>query len=280
MSTTGTLFVIAVPLGNPRDISARAIETLRMADDVYSEDTRSAARLLREVGIERSSRSCFDGNEGQRAEEIAQALLGGRNVALVSEAGTPAVSDPGFRVVRAAIAVGARVVPVPGASAPLCALVASGLPTDRFFFAGFPPRKGGGRREFFQMLSRIPATLILFESPVRVAETMADLAEVLGDRQACLAREISKTHEEFVRGTLKELAGRYEDERPLGEITLVVAGVDPAANVVDDEELGRRAQMMLNAGNSARDVTRMLVEETGLPRKRVYGVVLGVRGDG
>jgi 16S rRNA (cytidine1402-2'-O)-methyltransferase len=279
MSAGGILYVIAVPLGNPQDISARAIETLRTVDDVYSEDTRSAARLLRELGIERSSRSCFDGNEGQRADEIAQALVGGRNVALISEAGTPAVSDPGFRVVRAAIEVGARVVPVPGASAPLCALVASGLPTDRFFFAGFAPRKGGGRRDFFRMLEAIPATLILFESPVRVAETMAELAEVLGDRQACLAREISKTHEEFVRGTLKELAGRYQDERPLGEITLVVAGFDPASVVVDDDELGRRAKAMLAAGKSARDVTHLLVEQTGLPRNRVYGVVLGQKAD-
>jgi 16S rRNA (cytidine1402-2'-O)-methyltransferase len=224
-SHPGTLYVVASAIGNPQDLSPRALETLRTADLVLAEDTRSARKLLDGHGIDRRTQSCFDANEPARAAQAATLLRSGASIALLSEAGTPTVSDPGYRVVRAAIAAGARVVPVPGPSAVLAALVGSGLPTDRFFFVGFPPRKTGARQALLAQLRSLPATLVFFESPHRVASTLADLSAVLGkDRPACLARELTKTHEEFVRGTLAELADRYASERPLGEVTLVVGG--------------------------------------------------------
>jgi probable S-adenosylmethionine-dependent methyltransferase, YraL family len=228
----GTLYVVASSIGNPDDFSPRAIETLRQVAVVLAEDTRSARKLLSSHGIDRRTQSCFDANEPERAQEACAFLRAGQSVALLSEAGTPTVSDPGYRVVRAAVAMGARVVPVPGPSALLAALVASGLPTANFYFAGFPPRKTGARRLLFTRLGQLGATLIFYESPHRVGPTLAELSAVLGEsRPACLARELTKTHEELVRGTLGELAERYATVRPLGEITLVVGGASEGAPV-------------------------------------------------
>jgi 16S rRNA (cytidine1402-2'-O)-methyltransferase len=279
MSPLGTLFVVASPIGNAGDLSPRAIETLRMADVVLAEDTRSARKLLSAHGIERRTQSCFDANESERATEAGAMLRAGQNVALLSEAGTPTVSDPGFRVVRAAIAVGARVVPLPGPSAVLAALVASGLPTDSFFFAGFPPRKTGARRLLFTRLGELGTTLVFFESPHRVGTTLTELATVLGEsRPVCLARELTKTHEEFVRGTLGELARRYADTRPLGEVTLVVGGAGEGKRGGDDEDaLVSRARALLATGLSARDVADALAAESRRPRRDIYQLVLAVR---
>lgn len=276
----GTLYVVASSIGNPADLSPRAIETLRVADVVLAEDTRSARKLLLSHGIDRRTQSCFDANEPERAGEAAAWLRAGQNVALISEAGTPAVSDPGYRVVRAAIEAGARVVPVPGASAVLSALVASGLPTDSFFFAGFPPRKTGARRLLFSRLGQLGATLVFYESPHRVGGTLAELVAVLGpSRPACLARELTKTHEEFVRGSLGELAERYATVRPLGEVTLVVGGVgnDEEAGEEDEDALVARAQALLGTGLSARDVADALAAESNRPRRDIYQLVLAVR---
>ena len=185
----GTLYVVASSIGNPDDFSPRAIETLRHVDVVLAEDTRSARKLLSSHGIDRRTQSCFDANEPERAQEACAFLRAGQSVALLSEAGTPAVSDPGYRVVHAAVAIGAPVVPIPGPSALLAALVASGLPTANFYFAGFPPRKTGARRLLFTRLGQLGATLIFYESPHRVGPTLAELAAVLGEaRPACLAR--------------------------------------------------------------------------------------------
>jgi 16S rRNA (cytidine1402-2'-O)-methyltransferase len=276
----GTLHVVSSSIGNPGDLSPRAIETLRSADVVLAEDTRSARKLLVAHGIERRTQSCFDANERERAEEAAALLRAGQNLALLSEAGTPAVSDPGYRVVRAAIAAGARVVPVPGPSAVLAALVASGLPTDSFFFAGFPPRKAGARRLLFSRLGQLGATLVFYESPHRVGATLGELASVLGaTRPACLARELTKTHEEIVRGTLGELAERYASTRPLGEVTLVIGGVDDGgdASVDDEDAMVERARMLLGTGLSARDVADTLAGESKRPRRDIYQLVLAVR---
>jgi 16S rRNA (cytidine1402-2'-O)-methyltransferase len=273
------LYVVSTPLGDPRDLSPRAIETLAGADVVFAEDTRTAGELLARHGLRKALRSCFDANEAARAAELGALLGAGRSAALVSEAGTPAVSDPGYELVRAAVAAGARVVPVPGPSALLAALVASGLPTARFFFGGFPPRKPGARRRIFEDVRALPATLIFYESPRRVAETLRDLAEALGgDRPACLARELTKPHEELVRGTLAELAARYEAARPLGEVTLVVGGAPDEAgrDAGADDALAARASALLAAGHSARDVAQRLAEETGRPRREVYERVLAL----
>jgi 16S rRNA (cytidine1402-2'-O)-methyltransferase len=200
-------------------------------------------------------------------------------VALVSDAGTPLLSDPGFRVVTAAIEVGAQVVPVPGASALLAALVGAGLPTDQFTFLGFPPRKPGARRRLFESVRALPFTLVFYESPMRTGATLADLASVLGaQRLACVARELTKPYEEFVRGTLGDLAARYRDDRPLGEITLVVAGASagtPAdGEELDDDELAARVDRLLADGQSARDIADTLAAATGRPRRAIYQLVV------
>jgi 16S rRNA (cytidine1402-2'-O)-methyltransferase len=272
----GTLFVIATSLGNPGDLSPRAVEALRAAEVLFTEDTRTTRRLLAAHHLDRPTLSCFDANEEARAAEAAALLAAGKTIGLVSEAGVPTISDPGYRLVRAAIDAGARVVPVPGPSALLLALVGSGLPPDRFFFAGFPPRKPGARRALFSSLRALPATLIFYESPHRVAATLADLAEILGDRPACLARELTKTHEELVRDRLAALAARYADDRPLGEVTLVVGGA-PEPTTADEPTLRARAAELLAEGLSTRDVVDQLTSETALPRAQIYDLVLAAK---
>jgi 16S rRNA (cytidine1402-2'-O)-methyltransferase len=275
-----TLYVVASSIGNPQDLSPRALETLRTADLVLAEDTRSARKLLDGHGIDRRTQSCFDANEPARAEQAATLLRSGTSIALLSEAGTPTVSDPGYRVVRAAIAAGARVVPVPGPSAVLAALVGSGLPTDRFLFLGFPPRKAGARQELLEQVRGLPVTLVFFESPHRVVATLGDLATVLGkDRPACLCRELTKTHEEFVRGTLAELASKYESERPLGEVTLLVGGASAQeqGDGLSEEKLQARGRALLDSGLSVRDAADALASETGRPRRETYRLVLDLR---
>jgi 16S rRNA (cytidine1402-2'-O)-methyltransferase len=296
----GTLFVVATPLGNPSDLSPRAADTLRAADVILAEDTRTARRLLAQIGSARPSAaanadadaddanhpatdrrlvlSCYDANEGERAQEVLGWLAEGKSVALVSEAGTPLVSDPGFRVVSAVAAAGGRVVPVPGPSALLAALVGAGLPPDRFVFLGFPPRKSGARRRLFEGVRALPFTLVLYESPLRAGATLADLAAVLGGaRRACLARELTKPYEELVRGTLADLAERYRETRPLGEVTLVVAGADedsPGGESLSDDDVQERARELRAEGLSARDTADRLAAETGRPRREVYRLVV------
>jgi len=278
----GVLYVVSSTLGNPDDLSPRALAVLGAVDTIFAEDTRTAGRLLEARGISRPLRSCFDANEAARADEAAALLREGRSLALLSEAGTPTVSDPGFRLVRAAIGAGARVVPVPGPSAVLAALVGSGLPTDRFLFLGFPPRKPGARRAQLTALRSLPATLVLYESPHRAGETLADLAATLGaERPACVARELTKEHEEFVRASLGELAERYREARPLGEVTLVVGGAPEVEESAEgDAELTRRAHALLAAGYSTRSVADILAAETGRRRKDLYDLVLAAGGGG
>jgi 16S rRNA (cytidine1402-2'-O)-methyltransferase len=277
-SVPGTLTVVATPLGNPADLSPRAAAALREAQLIVAEDTRSARRLLAGLGQAGGSptiMSCFDANEASRAAEVAARLGAGSDVVLISEAGTPLVSDPGYRIVGAAIAAGARIVPVPGPSALLAALVGAGLPTDRFMFLGFPPRKSGQRRRLFESVRPLPFTLILYESPLRTAETLADLAAVFGaERIACVARELTKEHEEFVRDSLGALAARYAVDRPLGEVTLVVAGAGDHAGIdLDDADLLERADALKAQGHSTRDAARELSELTGRPRRDVYRLI-------
>jgi 16S rRNA (cytidine1402-2'-O)-methyltransferase len=273
----GTLAVVATPLGDVRDLSPRAAETLRTADLIVAEDTRSARRLLAEIGAgTKTILSCFDANEATRAAEVAERLVAGATVALISEAGTPLVSDPGYRIVTAAIAAGARVVPIPGPSAVLAALVGAGLPTDRFLFLGFPPRKSGARRRLFESVRSLPYTLVLYESPLRTGATLADLAAVLGDaRRACVARELTKPYEELVRDTLATLAARYESDRPLGEVTLVVEGAPDTAPAeeLDDSEILARAAELTATGQSTGDAARALAELTGRPRREIYNLI-------
>jgi 16S rRNA (cytidine1402-2'-O)-methyltransferase len=277
VSPPGRLTVVATPLGDARDLSPRAAAALREAELIVAEDTRSARRLLAEIGAGGGTTilSCFDANETARATEVAGRLADGGDVVLISEAGTPLVSDPGYRIVAAAIAAGARVVPIPGPSAVLAALVGAGLPTDRFLFLGFPPRKSGGRRRLFAGLQTLPYTLVFYESPLRTAATLVDLAAVLGGaRRACVARELTKPHEEFVRDSLDALAARYAEDRPLGEVTLVVAGASAGAGVdLDDDEIRERAAELIAAGQSTGGAARELATLTGRLRRDIYNLI-------
>jgi 16S rRNA (cytidine1402-2'-O)-methyltransferase len=274
----GTLLVVATPIGNLGDLSARAAEALRSAEVVVAEDTRRTRTLLAHVGAHPGdllSLPAFD--EEGRVDRIVSRLAAGATVALVTDAGTPGVSDPGTRLVEAAWGAGARVVPVPGPSAALAALSASGLPGDRFLFAGFLPRKGGARAEALRWLSQVPATLVLFEAGNRAAGTLADLEASFGDRPAALARELTKLHEEIARGRLSELRARFPDDLR-GEVTLVVGGStgEPAEGPAEapEEEIRRR----LAAGEAPTEVARAVSRAHGLARGEAYALVERVRG--
>lgn len=278
----GTLFIVGTPIGNLEDLSLRAARILREADLIAAEDTRSAKTLLNHVdalgpGVNPVRRliSYFEGNEAEREEEIYDALAQGRDVAVISEAGMPGISDPGHRAIAAAIEAGARVEVIPGPNAALAALVASGLPTDRFTFIGFPPRETGARQELFGTLRNEVATLIFYEAPDRVGATLADLAAALGgDRRASLGRELTKLHEEHVRGTLADLAARYAEVSPRGECTLVVAGGAAAAAAIDIEAELRR---LLESGLGPKDAAARLVVVTGKPRRQLYQLALSLQ---
>ncbi len=278
---SGTLFIVGTPIGNLEDLSLRAARVLREADVIAAEDTRSAKVLLAHAGAGHARViSLFDGNEASRVAAICDELAAGKKVAVISEAGMPGISDPGARVVDAAITAGARVEVIPGPNAALCALVGSGLPASHFAFFGFPPRESGARRALFGSLRSELGTLIFYEAPDRVAETLDDLAAAFGaDRRASLGRELTKIHEEHVRGTLGELAAKYRDTAPRGECTLVVAGGTAAAPEVDIEA---ELQKLLDAGLGPKDAAQRLVVVTGKPRRQLYQLALslqrGLRG--
>jgi len=226
--TAGTLYLVATPIGNLEDITLRALRTLRECDVVAAEDTRHTGKLLRHFEISKPLLSCFQFNEARRSEQILERLQRGEKVALVTDAGSPGISDPGERVVRATLAAGLRVESVPGPSALVAALTASGLPTDEFHFVGFLPHKPGQRRKRLESLLGIPGTLVLYESPYRIGRLLGELAEVFPDRQVVLARELTKKFEEFLRGTPAELLARTADRSLKGEF---VALISPAVAI-------------------------------------------------
>ncbi len=285
--TAGVLYVVATPIGNLEDLSPRAARVLREVEVIAAEDTRSAAVLLERadgggpVNPARRVRSLFEGNEAERAADLVAVLTSGRSVAVISEAGTPGVSDPGLRMVRAAIAAGVEVVPVPGPSAVLAALVGSGLPTDSFLFVGFLPREPGARAEAVGRLRDQTATRIFYEAPDRVAATLATMAEALGDdRPACLSRELTKRFEEHVRGEVAALRDRFAAAAPRGECTIVVGGAAPGVTraAIDVEAEVKR---LLADGLGPKDVAQRLVVKTGRPRRELYQLALALaRGGG
>jgi 16S rRNA (cytidine1402-2'-O)-methyltransferase len=222
--TPGTLYLVATPIGNLEDITLRALRTLKECDVVAAEDTRRTGQLLKHFGLSRPLLSYFQFNEARRSEEIIERLRSGQKVALVTDAGSPGISDPGERVVRAAIAAGLRVEPVPGPSALVAALTASGLPTDEFHFIGFLPHKTGQRRRELERLRSIGGTLVLYESPYRIEKLLLELQEVFPDRQVVLARELTKKFEESLRGTPSELLHVLEQRSVKGECVVMVAG--------------------------------------------------------
>ena len=222
--TPGTLYLVATPIGNLEDITLRALRTLKECDVVAAEDTRHTGNLLRHFGISKPLLSCFQFNEARRSEQILQRLQQGEKVALVTDAGSPGISDPGERVVRAAVAAGVRVEAVPGASALVAALTASGLPTDEFHFVGFLPHKPGQRRKRLESLLTVPGTLVLYESPYRIERLLGELAEVFPERQVVLARELTKKFEEFLRGTPAELQAATAKRSLKGEFVALIHG--------------------------------------------------------
>nr|MDT0658140.1 16S rRNA (cytidine(1402)-2'-O)-methyltransferase [Micromonospora sp. DSM 115978] len=277
ISEFGRLVLLGVPLGNPGDASSRLRDTLSTADIVAAEDTRRLSRLARDLAVTVPGRivSYFEGNEDRRTPDLVDALRAGAVVALVTDGGMPSVSDPGYRLVRAALDAGVPVTSAPGPSAVTTALALSGLPTDRFCFEGFPPRSGGPRRSRLRALAAEERTIVFFEAPHRIAATLADLAEAFGpDRPAAVCRELTKTYEEVVRRPLGELAAWASTGEPRGEITLVVAGAEPvAAPRPPDDRLRAEVADREAAGSSRRDAITAVATEYGLRRRELYAVV-------
>ena len=282
MSASGTLTLVATPIGNLGDFTPRAADALAGADIIACEDTRVTRKLLRLTGTASTARMVpyHDHNGAEMRPWLLEQLEAGRQVALVSDAGTPLVSDPGYKLVAACRDAGITVVAVPGASAVLAALTVSGLPSDRFMFAGFLPAAEGARRSQITELAELTATTIWFETPARIARSLTDMADILGPRDAVIARELTKLHEEILRGTLDELAARLASGPALkGEIVLLVAGRSRDDEAMDDAQLAAMLRAELE-GQRLRDAVKSVVEMTGLPRNRVYRLALDLTGDG
>lgn len=262
---------MSTPIGNLGDFSFRAVDVLRSVAQVLAEDTRHSRTLLDRYEIATPVASYHEHNEAKMTPRILERLRQGESFALISDAGTPLLSDPGARLVAAAIGAGFKVTPVPGASALLAALVASGIGAERFTFFGFLPRKGRERAAALAELASLPHTAVIYEAPTRLAETLADLATSgSGDRMAAVAREMTKQFEEVRRGTVSALQAYYNDTPPRGELVLVIAGVRPVS--VDESEVRERARALKSEGRSVRDVVAQLVSELGVPRNRAYQI--------
>jgi 16S rRNA (cytidine1402-2'-O)-methyltransferase len=272
------LYLVATPIGNLGDISRRALDVLRRADRIACEDTRVTRKLLSAEGIATPVTAYHDYSGPRERRRLLQAIADGAAVALVSDAGTPLVSDPGFKLVREAIGEGLAVTALPGPSAPLVALLLSGLPSDRFFFGGFLPAKGGARRAALQDLTSLDASLIFFEGSQRLAASLADMATVLGAREAAVARELTKLHEEVRRGSLAELADHYQTAGPpRGEIVIVVGPPTPAeAGAGFDLDAALRDAL---GHASLRDAAAAVAAASGLPRRQVYARALELAKD-
>jgi len=276
--SSGTLYIIATPIGNLEDITFRAVRILGEVDLIAAEDTRHSRKLLSHFNISKPLTSYFDHNRQFKGERILSELRQGKTVALISDAGTPCVSDPGYHLVRDAVLEGIPVIPIPGACAAVAALSASGLPSDNFTFAGFPPSRQGKRKTFLAGLVGLPGTLILYEAPHRLEETLRDMGEVLGERRIVVARELTKIFEEFVRGSVSEVLAVVSQGRVRGEVVILVApGESSPPDVEPLEELLQR--LLDEEGLSVKDAARKASEITGVPRNEAYAEALRVRNN-
>lgn len=274
---SAALYLIATPIGNLEDITLRALRVLREeVDRIACEDTRHSRKLLDHYGISKPLVSYHDHNESDRTVELLGALRGGERIALISDAGTPLISDPGYRLAAAAAAEGIAVIPIPGPSALLAALCAGGLPTDTFVFGGFLPAKQGQRRKVLEQWAATPATLVFHEAPHRIVETLEDIAAMLGDRAVVVARELTKLHEEFVRGPATEVAKKLRESGPRGEITLLIgrAGERPP----DDTPLAEAVERVMATGLERMEAIKFVARERGLAKRDVYQAVEAERG--
>ncbi len=270
------LFLVSTPIGNLEDITLRALRVLKEVDLIACEDTRHTRRLLGHFGISKPTISYHEHNEQQRAEELAERLARGESIAMVTDAGTPGISDPAYRIVTAAIERGVTVTPVPGATAMIAGLVASGLPTDSFLFAGFLPSKKQARRARFEELKLERATLVVYETPHRIREALIDVREILGDRQTAVARELTKLHEQFIRGAVSDIIAHFDANEPRGEMTLVIAGNrDDNLTPVEDASISQQVErLMRDEGLSRNDAIKQAARSRGLSKREAYQLML------
>lgn len=269
----GSLYLVATPIGNLEDMSPRAVRVLREARLIAAEDTRVTQKLLNHFNLHTPSTSYFEHNKLSKLDAILAALEQG-DVALVSDAGTPTINDPGYELVRAALEAGHEVHPIPGPSAPLSALAASGLPTNAFLYLGYLPRKTSDRRRMLGQVSSLPYTLIFLEAPHRLLAALADLAAVLGDRRIAIARELTKVHEEIWRGRIAGAIEHFNQNEPRGEFTLVVEGRQAVdGNCWSEEEVQAAIESGLERGESPSALAKQIAEEGGWPRRQVYKLI-------
>ncbi|MEA5623117.1 16S rRNA (cytidine(1402)-2'-O)-methyltransferase [Nostoc sp. UHCC 0251] len=273
----GTLYVVGTPIGNLEDITFRAVRILQTVDIIAAEDTRHTGKLLQHFQVKTPQMSYHEHNRTSRIPELLEHLVNNKAIALVSDAGMPGISDPGYELVKACIEAGIPVVPIPGASAAITALSAAGLPTDRFVFEGFLPAKSQQRQEHLESLQTESRTLIFYESPHRLRDTLQDLAKVWGnDRQIVLGRELTKLYEEFWRGTIAEAIAHYSQREPQGEYTLVVAGIPASQPQLTEEELKAELKQLISQGISRSQASRQLAKFTSLPRRQLYQLALSL----
>jgi 16S rRNA (cytidine1402-2'-O)-methyltransferase len=275
LTTPGTLYVVATPIGNPEDITLRALRILREVDLIAAEDTRVSRPLLLQYGIRTPLASYQQHSGGAKAQALVEELRQGRRIALVCDAGMPGISDPGSELITCALVAGVPVTPVPGATAAVAALAASGLPTSRFLFEGFPPRAAVERRAFFEALRAEPRTVLLYESPRRLVATLKCLCDVLGERRVVVAREVTKAGEEFVRGTVSDLLARFTATAPAGECVLLLEGAaaEPASMVAAEVRL----RALLGQGVGERDAIRQTAAALRLTRRHVADVARALK---
>ncbi len=272
---TGTLYVVGTPIGNLEDITFRAVRVLREVDVIAAEDTRHTGKLLQHFQIKTPQLSYHEHNQNQRSPQLLEQLSQGKAIALVTDAGMPGISDPGYHLIKACVNAGVTVVPIPGCSAVITALCAAGLPTERFVFEGFLPAKGKERQQQLEGLKSETRTLVFYEAPHRLRQTLQSLATTLGeDRRLVLARELTKLHEEFWRGTIADALAHYALREPQGEFTLVIAGAELVTPVLSTEALKAELQQLINQGLSRSQASRQLAEQTSLPRRQVYQLAL------
>ncbi|MBP1701304.1 MAG: hypothetical protein H6Q38_411 [Chloroflexi bacterium] len=266
--------MVATPIGNLQDISLRAIRLLGEVRLIAAEDTRHTGKLLAHFGIGTRVTSYFEHNKISKLPEILAALAEG-DVALVSDAGTPGLNDPGYELVRAVLEAGFPVSPIPGPSAPVAALVASGLPSDAFLYLGYLPRKANQRRMLLVQVAELPYTLIFLETPHRLLQALEDLQLVFGDRQIAIARELTKLHEEIFRGSLSQAHNHFIAQPPRGEFTLVVEGRKAVSEIWSEESLKQAIQERLASGEPSRQIAASLSTQSGWPRREIYQMILG-----
>jgi len=276
----GTLYIVATPIGNLEDVTLRALRVLKEVDLIAAEDTRHTRKLLTHYGITTPLTSYYDQIEASKAPMLISQLRAGKSIALVSDAGTPGIADPGYRLVKGAAEAGIAIVPIPGPSSAVTLLSVGGLPTDRFVFEGFLPAKASQRRKTLQRLKHEERTLLFFESPHRLLDTLATIEEIFGDRPIAIGRELTKMYEEVLRGMVSELRTRLHERDIKGEVALLVAGATEKDREEEALPLTEEIQQLLNQGLSLKEISQVLGEQRGVPKREVYALGIQLRERG